>query len=131
MKTRIIKEIVSEIINQSDQAAVRMEITRINVEDKTVWADLYDEDDNLIVSGRVYAYDGGYKNIPTVLLSSEVSYLNGEMPDSWWAIETIRLWLDDKQTKDEDGGVLKDDPYTYTDKDDVAALIEKTVPEAE
>lgn len=111
------------IINQSDQAAVRIEVWKINLEDKTVWARLYDSDGKMIVSNRVYAYDGDYKNIPSALNKTEIEFLDGKDPSETWGIETIRLWLDSKQAKDEEGKVLADDPHKYKVGDSKADLL--------
>jgi len=123
---QIDKNVTLPIINQSDQAAVRIEIWKINVEDRTVWARLYDKDYNLIVSNRVYAFDGGYKNIPITLLPDEIEYLDGQNPTEEWNIKTIKLWMDDRQAKDEDGKVSPDDPYYYEGdviKDDLLSKV--------
>ena len=70
------KDITGLIINQSDQSAVRIEIYDMNKNDKTVWARLYDKDDNLITDRRVYSYEGGYKNIPCDLSEDDLSFFD-------------------------------------------------------
>ncbi len=45
----------SQIANEADQSAVRIDITRISIEDSAVWATFYDAEDNVITQGRVYA----------------------------------------------------------------------------
>ncbi len=107
------KTVTSDIINQADRAAVRIEITKISIEDKAIWANLYDINDNLITTYRVYSYEGNYKDIPVVLLDSEKEYLDDKKPSETWEVSTIKLWLDGKQQKDELGKVLSKDPYKY------------------
>jgi len=107
------KSVTLPIINQADQVTVRIEIYDINVEDKTIWCRLYDADDNMIEDKRVYAYEGSYKNIPAVLFESEIEYLDGKQPADSWYIGTIKLWMKDRQTKDEGGNVSIEDPYYY------------------
>lgn len=117
------KNVTLPIINQADSRTTRIEIYDIHTGDKTVWARLYDKDDNLTEDKRVYAYDGEYKNIPVALGDFEVEFLDGEHPADKWDVTTIKLWLDGKQAKDEDGKVLPADPYYYTDSTDKADLL--------
>lgn len=122
------KDVLSPIINQADKEAVRIEIYRINIGDKTVWCRLYDVGGTLIEDKRVYAFDGGYKNIPVVLLADEIEYLDGQDPSEQWNVETIKLWMNDRQIQDEDGKVSQEDLYYYKDdvtKDDLLISAEK------
>ena len=109
--------IASPPINQSDSKATYMVVTAIIPNDGTVKGDLYDAGDNLITRGRVYAYSGGYKNIPfNDLNDGQKGYLGGEKPADKWEVVTIKLWMSDRQVKNAEGLVSKDDPYTYGDK---------------
>lgn len=72
------KDVTLDIINQADQAATRVEIWKINEDDKTAWARLYDADDNLIVSNRVYSYEGEYKDIPCELTDTDIVLLKAD-----------------------------------------------------
>ena len=120
-------KITEKPINQADAKAAYMIVNKIIVEDTTIRGDLYDAEGTLITTGRVYAYAGGYKNIPfRDLLRSEIAYLSGEKPDNSWLVATIKLWLDDQQTLAEDGAVSKEDPYFYDEKITVEDLLELT-----
>jgi len=66
-------------------------------------------------------------------------------PNDTWEIDTIKLWLDSKQTKSEGGSVVvdgkqeeddigevpADDPYIYEDVATKAELLEIANPEAQ
>ena len=115
--------------NQHDQNATYMIATGIIPDDGTIIGDLYDADDNLVARKRVYSYEGGHKNIPFASLDAgKKGYLGGEKPDSKWLVDTIKLWLTDRQVKDDGGKALKDDPYGYEEKDTKAQLLEKVTP---
>lgn len=112
--------------NQADSKATYMIATGIIPNDGTIVGDLYDKDDNLIAKRRVYAYSGGYKNIPFAdLKEGQTGYLSGEVPEAKWDVAEIKLWMSDRQTKDEQGSVSLDDPYAYDEKDTKEQLLEK------
>jgi len=112
--------------NQSDATATYMIATAIIPDDGTIIGDLYDADDNLIARKRVYAFSGGYKNIPFGDLNAgQQGYLSGQEPADKWEVATIKLWMDDRQTKDADGLVNVDDPYKYAEKDTKEDLLGK------
>ncbi len=115
--------VTSQIANEADQLAVRIDITRISVEDSAVWATLYDAEDNVITTGRVYAYEGDYKDIPATLLDSEKEFLNGQKPTDLWDAKTARLYMKSKQARAEDGTVVADDPYIISDSATIAEII--------
>lgn len=93
-KRQISKEITLQTSNQYDQLATRIEVYKINIADQTVWAKLYDKDDNLIEDKRVYSFDGSYKNIPiSDLLTDEIEYIDGQDPVKEWSTEVLRLWV--------------------------------------
>ena len=118
--------------NQADAQASYMLATGVIPDDGTIKGDLYDADDNLIARGRVYVYSGGYKNIPFADLDTgELGYLSGQEPKDTWEVATIKLWLDDRQTKDEAGLVSADDPYKYDEKATKEELLEKVSPTAQ
>ena len=118
--------ITSLPVNQADQNATYLIATGIIPQDNTIIGDLYDTDDNLVAKKRVYSYSGSHKNIPFAdLVEGEKGYLSGQDPDTKWDIETIKLWLDDKQTKDEEGNVLVDDSYYYKENDSKEDLLKK------
>ena len=115
--------------NQHDQNATYMIATGIIPDDGTIIGDLYDANDNLVARKRVYSYEGGHKNIPFASLDAgKKGYLGGEKPDSKWEIKTIKLWMGDRQVKDEEGKISKDDPYKYDEKMSKAQLLEKVTP---
>ena len=104
-------------INPADRKASYIIVDKIIVADCTIRGDLYDDDDNLIAKRRVYAYEGGYKNMPfDDLHTGVISYLDGDEPADTWLVGTIRLWLDDRQVEGEDGIVSNDDHYYSTEK---------------
>ena len=117
--------VTSQIANEADQSAVRIDITRISIEDSVVWAILYDAEDNVITTGRVYAYEGDYKDIPATLLDSEKEFLNGQKPAEWWDAKTARLYMKSKQARAEDGTVVADDPYIISDSATISEILEQ------
>jgi len=114
------------IVNEMDISVARMEIYQVNKEDETVTARLYDKNENLIEGKRIYSYHGDYKNIPVLLLADEISYLDGCDPDVWWDLDTIKLWMADRQTMDDEGAVSPDDPYFYESDDTKETLLNLT-----
>ena len=115
--------------NQSDQNATYMIATGIIPDDGTIIGDLYDANDNLVARKRVYSYEGGHKNIPFASLDAgKKGYLGGEKPTSKWETKTIKLWMGDRQVKDENGKISADDPYKYAEKDTKEQLLEKVTP---
>ena len=123
--------ILSPPTNQADAAAAYMIVTGIIPDDGTLVGNLYDADDNLIARKRVYAFSGGYKNIPFSDLSiGQQGYLSGKKPVDKWDIATIKLWMKDRQAKDEDGLVKDKDPYKYDENDTKKQLLDKLKPKA-
>ena len=86
--------------------------------------DLFDADGKALALDR-YVYDDLF--IPE-LRADERAYLAGKIPNDKWAANTIKLWFDDRQTKDEDGIMSKDDPYAYTAKDTKVQLLSRIKP---
>ena len=116
--------------NQSDATATYMIATGIIPDDGTIIGNLYDVNNNLVARKRVYAFSGGYKNIPFGDLSvGQQGYLSGQEPGDKWDVAEIKLWMDDRQTKDKDGLVSADDPYKYDKKDTKEQLLGKLKPE--
>lgn len=117
--------ITSTPVNQADQSASYFIATGIIPQDNTIVGDLYDATNKLVATKRVYSFAGVHKNIPFAdLLEGEKGYLSGNVPDKAWEIKTIKLWLNDKQAKDEDGNVPKDDPFSYPEKATKGQLLE-------
>lgn len=119
-------------VNQADQKAAYMIVDEIMVADGTIRGSLYDSNGDLIAAGRVYSYSGDYKNIPFADLNAgEIAYLDGDEPDKSWLVETIKLWLDDHQTKDEAGTVSKEDSFYYPSDSLKAELLLIAKPEGD
>lgn len=117
---------LSAPLNPADTKAAYMIITGIIPDDNTLIGSLYDAEDNLIAHKRVYSYDGGNKNIPFADLNTgQQGYLSGAKPDDKWEVQTIKIWMTDRQAKDESGQVVKDDPYDFDDKDGKETLLGK------
>ena len=118
--------VTSMPINQADQKASYFLATGVIPQDNTIIGDLYDTDDNVIARKRVYAFAGSHKNIPfNDLVVGDEGYLSGKKPDTKWDIKTIKLWLDDRQTKDDEGSVSIDNPYAYAKDDSKEELLSK------
>lgn len=117
------KTITGEIANQSDMAAVRIEIYDINTGDETIWARLYDRDDKLVTNKRVYSYVGDH--MPVILLDSEIELIDGKEPAEWWDLKTMKLYMESKQGRDEDGNVLQDDPFIVKSGASTAEILEQ------
>jgi len=112
--------------NQADSKAAYMIATGIIPDDGTIKGNLYDKDGNLVARGRVYTYSGGYKNIPFADLDTgKQAYLSGQKPAETWGVAEIKLWVSDRQSKNEDGVVSVDDPYKYDEKDTKEDLLAK------
>ena len=81
---------------------------------------LYDADGKCIAQNRrFFPVDA----ITDQLTTGEKGLVNNEEPKETWEVNEIKVWLDTKQTKDEKGVVLADDPYKYDEKDDKTALL--------
>ena len=120
------KEITETIINEADKMATSVMITGINVEDNVVTVNLFN-DENLIpvmvAYKRVYSLD----KIPFVFVAGESEYIQGEDPNETWNIEPIKLWFIDRQTKDDEGKVSRNDPYYFNYKTTKSKLFEQYV----
>ena len=104
------KEVTKEISNQADKTATTLDVNDIKEDDNAIFVTLLDADSKTIATNRVYTFE----NFPcTALTYGEKELVKGNQPDDKWLVSEIKLWLDSKQTKDEDGVVLKDDPYVY------------------
>jgi len=118
--------IPSPSINPADAEATYMLATGVIPDDGTVTGNLYDANDNLVACKRVYSFSGGNKDIPfNDLTVGQQGYLSGQTPESKWDIAEIKLWLVDRQVKDEVGNVSVDDPYYFSDKDTKETLLGK------
>ena len=121
----MLKKITKEIVNESDKKACSVKIERIIPQDKTIICTLFDSEGKVVARNRVYAYDGPYKHIPIDdLPADEIEYMAGGIPSEAWEIATVKMWLDDRQTVDDDGAVLKDDLYAYPEKATKEDLLE-------
>jgi hypothetical protein len=117
-------------VNQADKNAAYMIATGVIPSDETITGDLYDINDNLITTKRVYFYSGIRKNSPFISLDfGKEGYLSGEKPEDKWGLPEIKLWLSDRQTKDEAGIVVKDDLYAYKETDAKTVLLSKIEPQ--
>lgn len=115
--------------NQADKDATYILATGAIPDDGTIVGDLYDAEDNLIATKRVYSYSGTHKNIPASdLTAGQQGYLSGSEPDDKWDVPVIKTWLTDRQKKDELGAMVKGDPYEFTALDTKAALLLKVAP---
>jgi len=125
-KPKLMKKVTKAIINQADQDVKDVEIIRIIPEEDTVICRLFYKKDGGIEEKRVYRYKGATKNaIFDDLETDEIAYLEGTAPTNQWDIKLIRLYMDDKQSPDEDGNVSVDDPYYYTQNMTVEELLAK------
>jgi len=112
--------------NPSDAKATYMIATGIIPDDGTITGNLYDANGNLVARKRVYAYSGANKDIPFLDLDAgKQGYLSGQTPEDKWAEPEIKLWLTDRQAKDEEGKVSVDDKYYFEDKATKAELLYK------
>ena len=113
-------------VNPADAKATYMLATGAIPDDGTLTGNLYDANDNLVAQRRVYSYSGGSKDIPfSDLTAGQQGYLSGEAPVNKWDVAEIKLWLADRQAKDEAGNVSVNDPYHFTDKDTKETLLSK------
>ena len=117
----ISKEITSTPINPFDQQAVSVIAYDINVDDNAVTCRLVDSDGKVIENKRVYRLD----DMPFPLDDGEEDYLNGGEPKQEWKKDTIKLWMETRQEKDEEGNVDKSDPLYYTKSETADSLLEK------
>lgn len=101
-----------------NQHGVTFVIKRIT--EQSYVGDILDSDGNCIAKHRRFFFVNA---ITDQLTEGEKGLVLGTEPDDKWDVETIRLWMDSMQAKDEDGIVLKDDPYSYDEKSDAAALL--------
>jgi len=115
--------ITSLPVNQADKDAAYLISSGIIPQDGTIKGDLYDADDNLITRGRVYSYDG-IKPF-TDLNEGQKGYLSGKEPETKWNTPEIKLWLSDRQKKDVEGQVVKDDPYSFKELDTKEVLLSR------
>jgi len=110
----------------ADSKATYMIATGVISGDKTIVGNLFDSEDNLIARKRVYCYQGQDRNIPFPNLGvGHTGYLSGERPALAWGPMIVRLWMHDRQTRDEDGNVKDDDPFYYEIKDTIAQLLDQ------
>jgi len=114
------KNVTKTIVNEFDVKSNEVVITDINTGDQVITCDLY-VDGKRIVTKRIYSMS----KIPFDFLAGEIKYLQGKVPDESWDIEPIRLWFKDRQTKDEDGNVSKDDPYYFDGRNTKTTLLER------
>ena len=119
-------DIPSAPTNPADSKATYMIVTAIIPGDNTIKGDLYDANDNLVARGRVYAFSGEYKNIPFAGLDTgKQAYLAGQEPKETWEVPEIKLWMEDRQVKDEAGLVKVDDAFKYDEKANKEDLLGK------
>jgi len=107
-------------------------ITKMGTDSENfVLCDLYDEDGKMLAHDAFFKFTSGItrgrkKNIPFSDISiGEIGYLKSERPNAKWDVATVRLWLNDRQARDEDGKAKKSDPYYYSDKDTKEELLTK------
>jgi len=103
------KILTSKLVNQHDIPAVMARCYDINEGDNAITCDLYDDKGIQIARKRVLWLD----RLPFALNIGEKEFIAGMEPNNTWEVDTIKLWLDSKQQKDEFGDVAADDPYKY------------------
>ena len=121
------KAITKDIVNESDKTATRALCRDINEADNAITVDLFDESGNQIAHKRVYNLD----DMPFSINTGEKELVAEKEPSDIWKVDTIKLWLDSKQTKDEDGKVVTGDPYKYNADAVKSELLEIVKPKAQ
>jgi len=115
------KEVTKTIVNEFDKGITHIEITAISEEDQAIFCNLYNGE-TMMTQGRVYPFD---KFPCEVLNHGEKELIKGKEPTDKWNVPEIKMWLDSKQKKDDDGKVIKPGPYIYLPDDTKDKLLEK------
>ncbi len=84
--------------------------------------DLLDADGKVLAADR-YVYDDLFIEFQP----GDFEYVQEKEPDKTWDIEPIKFWFQDRQIKDENGTISKDDPYYFEDTITKIELLEKLV----